>query len=124
VTLIAYSAMVPTALEAAEELGHAGISVEVLDLRTLLPLDMEAIAASVSKTHRVVIAHEAVQNGGVGAEIAARIGSELFDELDAPVTRVGCPFVPIPFAPELEHALLPGRDSIVSAVRGLVGGQE
>jgi pyruvate dehydrogenase E1 component beta subunit len=65
-----------------------------------------------------------VQNGGVGAEIAARIGTELFDELDAPVTRVGCPFVPIPFAPELEHALLPNRDSIVSAVRELVGGQE
>ena len=123
-TLIAYSAMVNTALEAAEELAGAGISVEVLDLRTLLPLDMDAIAASVSKTHRVVFAHEAVQNGGVGAEIAARIGSELFDELDAPVTRVACPFVPIPFAPELEHALLPGREHIVRAVRDLVGGRE
>jgi len=72
------------------------------------------------KTHRVLIAHEAVQNGGVGAEIAARIGSELFDELDAPVTRVGCPFVPIPFAPELEQALLPGRNEIVRAARELV----
>jgi pyruvate dehydrogenase E1 component beta subunit len=120
-TLIAYSAMVSTALEAAEELARSGISVEVLDLRTLLPLDMETIAASVSKTHRVLIAHEAVLNGGVGAEIAARIGSELFDELDAPVTRVGCPFVPIPFAPELEHALLPGREHIVRAARELAG---
>jgi acetoin:2,6-dichlorophenolindophenol oxidoreductase subunit beta len=120
-TLIAYSAMVPTALEAAEELERAGISVEVLDLRTLLPLDMQTIAASVAKTHRVLIAHEAVLNGGVGAEIAARIGSELFDELDAPVTRVGCPFVPIPFAPELEQALLPGRAEIVSAARELMG---
>ena len=104
VTLIAYSAMVRNALEAAEELSRSGISVEVIDLRTLLPLDMAAIAASVSKTHRVVIAHEAVQNGGVGAEISARIGCELFDELDAPVMRVACPFAPIPFAPELERA--------------------
>ncbi len=121
VTLIAWSAMVATALEAAEELERAGISVEVIDLRTLLPLDMETIAASVSKTHRVLIAHEAVLNGGVGAEIAARIGSELFDELDAPITRVGCPFVPIPFAPELEQALLPGRAEIVRTARGLMG---
>jgi pyruvate dehydrogenase E1 component beta subunit len=122
-TLIAYSAMVPTALEAAEELARSGVSIEVLDLRTLLPLDMQTIAASVSKTHRVLIAHEAVLNGGVGAEIAARIGSELFDELDAPVTRVGCPFVPIPFAPELEQALLPGRENIVRAARELLGTQ-
>ncbi len=74
VTLIAYSAMVRNALEAADELEREGLSVEVIDLRTLLPLDMATIAASVSKTHRVVIAHEAVQNGGVGAEISARIG--------------------------------------------------
>ena len=121
VTLLAYSALVPTALVAAEDLAHAGISVEVLDLRTLLPLDMQTIAASVAKTHRAVIAHEAVLNAGFGAEIAARVGSELFDELDAPVTRVGCPFVPIPFAPELEQALLPGREEIVHAVRGLLG---
>lgn len=119
VTLIAYSAMVRDALEAADELGRSGISVEVIDLRTLLPLDMSTIAASVSKTHRVVIAHEAVLNGGVGAEIAARIGYELFDELDAPVTRVGCAFSPIPFAPELERALLPGTTDIVRAVREL-----
>jgi acetoin:2,6-dichlorophenolindophenol oxidoreductase subunit beta len=121
VTVIAYSAMVRNALEAAEEVARAGISVEVIDLRTLLPLDMATIAASVSKTHRVVIAHEAVQNAGLGAEIAARIGSELFDELDAPVTRVGCPFSPIPFAPELEQALLPGTPNIVRAVRELAG---
>ena len=119
VTVIAYSAMVRNALEAAEELGRSGISVEVIDLRTLLPLDMATIAASVAKTHRVVIAHEAVLNGGVGAEIAARIGYELFDELDAPVARVGCPFAPIPFAPELERALLPGTPDIVRAVREL-----
>jgi acetoin:2,6-dichlorophenolindophenol oxidoreductase subunit beta len=119
VTLIAYSAMVRNALEAADELARYGVSVEVIDLRTLLPLDMTTIAASVSKTHRAVIAHEAVLNGGVGAEIAARIGYELFDELDAPVTRVGCAFSPIPFAPELERALLPGTPDIVRAVREL-----
>jgi pyruvate dehydrogenase E1 component beta subunit len=121
ITVIAYSAMVRNALEAAEELARSDFSVEVIDLRTLVPLDMATIAASVSKTHRVVIAHEAVQNGGVGAEISARIGSELFDELDAPVTRVACPFSPIPFAPELETALLPGTPDIVRAVRELSG---
>jgi len=121
ITVIAYSAMVRNALEAAEELARFDISVEVIDLRTLVPLDMATIAASVSKTHRVVIAHEAVQNGGVGAEISARIGGELFDELDAPVTRVACPFSPIPFAPELETALLPGTPNIVRAVRELSG---
>jgi pyruvate dehydrogenase E1 component beta subunit len=121
VTLIAYSAMVKDALHAAEQLATAGISAEVIDLRTLLPLDMAAIATSVAKTHRVLIAHEAVRNGGAGAEIAARIGTELFDELDAPVTRVGCPFAPIPFAPELEHELLPGSSAIVRGVRELLG---
>jgi len=121
VTVITYSAMVRNALEAAAELAQSGISVEVIDLRTLLPLDMATIAASVSKTHRVVVAHEAVRNGGMGAEIAARIGGELFDELDAPVTRVACPLSPIPFAPELERALLPGMPDIVRAVRTLSG---
>jgi acetoin:2,6-dichlorophenolindophenol oxidoreductase subunit beta len=120
VTLIAYSAMLTSAREAAELLARDGISAEIIDLRTLMPLDMTTIAASVTKTHRAVIAHEAVRNGGFGAEIAARIGSELFDELDAPVTRVGCPFAPIPFAPELEQALLPGTADIVRAVRSLV----
>jgi pyruvate dehydrogenase E1 component beta subunit len=119
--VIAYSAMLTSAHEAADQLAREGISVEVIDLRTLLPLDMATIATSITKTHRAVIAHEAVQNGGLGAEIAARIGSELFDELDAPVTRVACPFAPIPFAPELEQALLPGSADIVRAVRGLLG---
>ena len=120
-TLIAYSAMVPTALAAAEELARAGVSIEVIDLRTLLPLDMSTIAASVAKTHRVLIAHEAVLNGGFGAEIAARIGSELFDELDAPVERLGCPFAPIPFAPELERALLPDSAALSQRMREMIG---
>lgn len=121
VTLIAYSAMVQTALDAAQALQSSGISAEVIDLRTLMPLDMAAIAASVSKTHRVLIAHEAVRNGGVGAEIAARIGSDLFDELDAPVLRVGCGFAPIPFAPELERELLPRSTALVRGARELLG---
>ena len=121
VTLIAYSAMVGGALEAADELERAGISAEVIDLRSLVPLDIATIGESVAKTHRAVIAHEAVVNAGVGAEIAARIGSELFDELDAPVLRVGCPFAPIPFAPELEQALLPGAGDIVRTVNEMLG---
>jgi pyruvate dehydrogenase E1 component beta subunit len=121
VTLIAWSAMVQSALEAAEQLEHQDVSAEVIDLRTLVPLDMTAIATSLSKTHRVLIAHEAVLNGGFGAEVAARIGSELFDELDAPVARVGCAFAPIPFAPELERALLPDSATLVHAVQDLLG---
>ena len=121
VTLIAYSAMVHSALEAADELARSGISAEVIDLRCLSPLDMETLKRSVAKTHRVVIAHEAVETGGVGAEVAARLGSEAFDELDGPILRVGCPFAPIPFAPELERALLPGTPQILRAVRQLTG---
>jgi pyruvate dehydrogenase E1 component beta subunit len=121
ITLIAYSAMVQGVLDAAQDLSRTGISAEVIDLRTLMPLDMATIAESVAKTHRVLIAHEAVRNGGVGAEIAARIGTDLFDELDAPVMRVGCPFAPIPFAPELEKALLPGTADIVRAAHRLLG---
>ena len=116
-TLIAWSAMVGAALEAAAALAEEGLSIEVIDLRTLLPLDMATIARSLAKTHRALIAHEAVTSSGFGAEIAARIGSELFDELDAPVRRVGCPFAPIPFAPELERALLPDARSLVQAAR-------
>ena len=119
VTVITYSAMVRTALEAAENLAKEGISVEVIDLRTLVPLDMATLQRSVAKTHRVVIAHEAVEVGGIGAEVAARLGQIAFDELDAAIVRIGCPFAPIPFAPELEQALLPGRDDIEQAVRKL-----
>jgi len=120
-TLIAWSAMTGTALEAAAALAVEGIAAEVIDLRTLLPLDMDTIAASVGRTHRVLIAQEAVTNGGVGAELAARIGAELFDELDAPVERVGCPFAPIPFSPALERALLPGSAALAAAARELLG---
>ncbi len=121
VTVIAYSAMVRTALEAAENLARSSISVEVIDLRTLSPLDTEALVQSVSRTHRAVIAHEAVEAGGVGAEVAARLGRLAFGELKTPIARVACPFAPIPFAPELEAALLPGAKQIERAVREVMG---
>ena len=104
----------------AETLAGEGIEADVLDLRSLRPLDWEAIAASVRKTHRVVVAHEACRTGGVGAEIAAQIGEELFDDLDAPVIRVGAKDVPMPFSPPLEQFVLPGPAEVTSAVRRLV----
>jgi acetoin:2,6-dichlorophenolindophenol oxidoreductase subunit beta len=120
-TVITYSRMVLFALEAAEHLAKEGISLEVLDLRTLWPLDWEAIARSVTKTSRVVVAHEACITGGVGAEVAARIQEELFDWLDAPVIRVGAHRVPLPFSPVLERFVVPGVSSIVEAVHRLLG---
>jgi acetoin:2,6-dichlorophenolindophenol oxidoreductase subunit beta len=117
VTIISYSLMISHCLEAADELAADGIEAEVLDLRSLRPLDWEAIARSVRKTHRVVIAHEACRTGGVGGEIAAEIGEQLFDDLDAPIVRVGAKDVPMPFSPPLEKFVLPGAIEVVSAVR-------
>jgi pyruvate/2-oxoglutarate/acetoin dehydrogenase E1 component len=120
VTILSYSLMVHRCLEAAARLAEEGVSAEVIDLRSLRPLDWGAIAASVRKTHRVVVAHEAVRTGGVGAELAAQIGEELFDELDGPVIRVAAKDVPMPFSPPLERYVLPGPDQVVAAVRRLV----
>jgi pyruvate/2-oxoglutarate/acetoin dehydrogenase E1 component len=119
VTVIALGALVPQALRAARELEREGIDVEVLDPRTLVPLDTDAIAASVAKTHRVVVAHEAVRFGGFGGEIAAHIGEHCFWELDAPVVRVGAPSHPIPYQKDLELATLPGAAQIAAAIRSL-----
>ena len=115
VTIVALSALVDDALAAAELLD--GIDAEVIDPRTLVPLDLDTIVESVRKTGRLVIAHEAVEHGGVGAEIAAQVQSAAFDHLDAPVVRVGAPFAPIPFSPPLEDAWLPGIDAVVAAVQ-------
>jgi acetoin:2,6-dichlorophenolindophenol oxidoreductase subunit beta len=117
VTVVALSRLVHEALAAADELAADGIEVEVIDPRTLVPLDLDTIVESVARTHRLVVAHEAVVHGGFGAEIAARIQEAAFDELDAPIARVGAPFAPVPFSPPLEDAYLPGRSDIIAAVR-------
>jgi acetoin:2,6-dichlorophenolindophenol oxidoreductase subunit beta len=120
VTIVALSRLVHDALGAAERLAaEDGIEAEVIDPRTLVPLDLKTIVASVERTTRLVVAHEAVTHGGVGAEVAALVQEAAFDHLDAPVVRVGAPFAPVPFSAQLEDAYLPGADEIVAAVRGL-----
>lgn len=119
-SLVTYSRMTYMALEAAARLAEEGIEVEVLDLRTLKPLDFEAIAASVKRTFRVLVLHEACLTGGFGGEIAARIGEELFDFLDAPVTRIGARDVPMPFSPVMERFVLPQVEDVLRAARALV----
>jgi acetoin:2,6-dichlorophenolindophenol oxidoreductase subunit beta len=121
VTVVALSRLVPESLAAAEELAAEGVEVEVIDPRSLVPLDLEAIVASVRRTHRVVVAHEAVLHGGFGAELAAQVQSAAFDQLDAPIERVGAPFAPVPFSPPLEDAYLPGRSEVAAAVRATLG---
>jgi pyruvate dehydrogenase E1 component beta subunit len=119
-TVVALSRLVSEALAAADELAAEGIEVEVIDPRTLVPLDLDTIVESVARTHRLVVAHEAVVHGGFGAEIAAQVQAAAFDELDAPIARVGAPFAPIPFSPPLEDAYLPGRADVITAVRATV----
>lgn len=117
VTVVASALMLHRAMEAAGALAGEGIEAEVIDPRTLLPLDKETILQSVEKTGRLVIVHEAVKNSGLGAEIAAMVVEEGFDLLDAPIRRVAAPFVPVPFSPPLEQAYMPSVDSIVQAVK-------
>lgn len=120
VTIIAYSIMVVKSLEAAERLAAEGIEAEVVDPRTLWPMDWETLAASVRKTKRAVIVHEATRTGGVGAEIAATLQEICFDYLDAPIARLGAKHVPIPFSPPLERHVIPQVEDIVAAVKGLL----
>ncbi len=122
VTVVALGAQVPHALRAANELDRDGVSVEVVDPRTLVPLDAVLIAESVAKTHRLVIAHEAVRFCGFGSEIAAHVAEHCFWELDAPVVRVGAASHPIPYQKDLELATLPGPVEIIAAVRSVVAG--
>jgi pyruvate dehydrogenase E1 component beta subunit len=121
VTIVALSRMVGEALAAAEQLAAEGVECEVIDPRTLVPLDIEAIVASVQRTGRLVVAHEAVAFGGFGAEIAAEVGTAAFDYLDAPIERVGAPFTPIPLSPPLEDAYLPGAAEVRGAVLATLG---
>jgi pyruvate/2-oxoglutarate/acetoin dehydrogenase E1 component len=120
VTLIAHGAMVHAALAAAQQLAESGCSADVIDLRVLRPLDMDTIAASVSKTRRVVIVDEGWRSGGLSAEIAARIAETLFYELDAPIQRVCTAEVPIPYPKHLEDAAIPQPAAIASAALALV----
>jgi acetoin:2,6-dichlorophenolindophenol oxidoreductase subunit beta len=117
VTILATSRMVGESLRAADRLADEGIEAEVIDLRTLLPLDRDAIERSVSRTGRAVIAHEAVRFGGFGGELAAQIQELAFDFLLAPIQRVGAPFTPVPLSPQLEDAYRPGADQVYAAVR-------
>lgn len=121
VTIVALSRLVHDALAAADRLAaEDGIDAEVIDPRTLVPLDIQSIVTSVERTGRLVVAHEAVEHGGFGAEIAAQVQEAAFDYLDAPVGRVGAPFAPIPFSGPLEDAYVPGTDEIVAAVRKML----
>jgi acetoin:2,6-dichlorophenolindophenol oxidoreductase subunit beta len=120
VTVVAIGRLVHEALAAAEQAEGEGISVEVVDPRTLLPLDEEAIVDSVKKTNRCVVAHEAVTRMGFGAEIAAVVQHQAFDYLDAPVERVGAKFAPLPFAPVMEEYVVPHAADVLAAVKRTV----
>jgi pyruvate dehydrogenase E1 component beta subunit len=118
-TVVAWSNMVPKALTAAKKIAEEGLDVEVIDLMTLSPLDVNTVVRSVQKTKRLVIAHEAVKFGGFGAEIAATVIEQAFDYLDAPIVRLGAPFCPVPFSRPLEKAYLVSESDIYNAVKGL-----
>jgi pyruvate dehydrogenase E1 component beta subunit len=120
VTVVALSSMVAPALAAAKELESQGIAAEVIDPRTISPLDIETIANSVKKTGRMIVVHEAVEQGGIGAEIVSRLQHEAFYYLDSPIIRVGAPFAPVPAGPTLEKQFLPSQDRIVEACRRAV----
>jgi acetoin:2,6-dichlorophenolindophenol oxidoreductase subunit beta len=120
VTVIATSMMVHKSIAVADKLAAEGISVEVLDPRTLVPLDTDAIAASVAKTNRVLVVHEAIKRSGFGAEIAAFIAEECFDSLDKPIKRLGMLNTPVPFSPPLEQYVVPSEDRIAAAVKELM----
>jgi 2-oxoisovalerate dehydrogenase E1 component beta subunit len=111
--------MVHVALEAAEKLAEEDIDVEVVDLRSLLPYDKEAIAKTVSKTNKVVLLHEATLTGGIAGEFAAFIAEELFEELDGPIVRVASIDTPTPYSPPLEDFFLPNAEKVAAAVRKL-----
>ena len=117
VTIVALSSMLAPALAAAEELADEGISAEVIDPRSISPLDVASIVDSVKKTSRLIVVHEAVEQGGIGAEIVARIQQEAFYYLDSPIVRVAAPFAPVPASPGLEQSFVPAKAQIIAAVR-------
>jgi 2-oxoisovalerate dehydrogenase E1 component beta subunit len=119
-SIVTFGAMVHTALDAAAELARGGVDAEVLDLRTLAPLDRDAILETVAKTSRVLLLYEARRTGGIGGELAAIVAEEAFEYLDAPVVRVAAADTPVPYSPPLEAAFLPTVDKVVAAARTLV----
>jgi pyruvate/2-oxoglutarate/acetoin dehydrogenase E1 component len=118
-SIITYAAMVHTAQEAADILAKEGIEIEILDLRTLSPLDREAIATTVKKTNKVILLHEDTRTGGLAGEIAAIINEEAFDDLDGPIVRITSLDTPVPFSPPLEHFFLPKVEDVVREARRL-----
>ncbi len=120
VTIVTYARMCEVALKAAKELGAGGIDVEVIDLRTLSPLDIETVVASVRKTHRALILEEDVRTAGVGAELFTQIVEQAFDYLDAPLKRCAGHDVPIPFASNLEPLTIPKKEDVVESVKAMV----
>ena len=119
ITVITYGAMVQEALAAADELQEQGVDVEVIDLRSLKPLDRETVLASASKTGKIAIVHEAYRTCGMGGELAALISEEAFEWLDAPLMRITAPDTPVPYSPPLEDAFRPNAAKIVEALRDL-----
>ncbi len=120
-TIVALGRMVHEALAAAEQLGECGIDAEVIDPRTLQPFDTDTVVASLKKTHRAMIVHEAVRFGGIGGEIAAQLQELAFDYLDAPIARIGAPFSPVPFSPALEAHYVPNAERIVAEAKAQLG---
>jgi 2-oxoisovalerate dehydrogenase E1 component beta subunit len=120
VSIITFGAMVHVAIEAADALAAEGVETEIIDLRTLAPLDRDTILTSVAKTSKAIVLHEASRTGGIGGEIAAIIGEEAFEYLDGPVTRVASLDVPVPFSPPLEKACVPNVEKLVAAAKRLV----
>jgi 2-oxoisovalerate dehydrogenase E1 component beta subunit len=118
-TIVTYGAMLWTALEAADALAREGASIEVVDLRTLLPLDRETVLASVKKTSKVLLLHEDTRTGGIAGELAVSITEAIFEYLDAPIVRVTAPDTPVPFSPTLEEAFLPNTAKVVEKARWL-----
>jgi 2-oxoisovalerate dehydrogenase E1 component beta subunit len=118
-TIVTYGAMLWVALKAAATLAEEGASVEVVDLRTLLPLDRETVCASVRKTSKVLLLHEDTRTGGLAGELAASIAESVFEHLDAPIVRVTAPDTPIPYSPPLEDAFLPNAEKVLEKARWL-----
>jgi 2-oxoisovalerate dehydrogenase E1 component beta subunit len=119
VSVITWGAMVYTADEAAKQLDADGVSVEIVDLRTVMPWDRQTVLESARKTSKVLVLHEDTRTGGFGAEIAATIAEEAFEDLDAPVKRIAAPDAPVPFSPPLEKAFIPQVDDVVAGLREL-----